>query len=240
MKSELARLLGFTAENLLRLAMVTAELERRGEDLDGLKLGILPILRLIASGTLLPGIVVMYAGYPLAMKKVAKLPLEEQQRIMDQGIIVDTGRKGPSKYRPRPRGYNISDDSGDEPSSGPNLLRLAAVSNPKDIGEMAATLVRRSTDPQVALQEFAKTVSEQPSANTAVVAPETSLTPAKACESTIKERVLEVCDRLLSFLAIGDINVEDKEIDERCTEIMVCLRDIYDAKDSDDVPSAES
>jgi hypothetical protein len=81
LKAELARLLGFSAENLTRLAIITQELESRGEDLSAIRFGLLPLLRQIACGTLLPEIVVKFAGEPDAIRKISRLCIAEQRQI---------------------------------------------------------------------------------------------------------------------------------------------------------------
>lgn len=58
LRAEVKRLLGITAENLVKLAAVVRELENRGEDISQLRLSILPNLRAIAGGKILPEVVV--------------------------------------------------------------------------------------------------------------------------------------------------------------------------------------
>jgi len=81
LKAELSRLLGFSADNLTRLALITQELEARGEDLSAIRFGLLPLLRQIASGTLLPEIVVKFAGEPDAIRKIGRLSIDAQEDI---------------------------------------------------------------------------------------------------------------------------------------------------------------
>lgn len=98
LKAELARLLGFSADNLLRLAIITQELESRGVDLSSIRLGLLPLLRQIACGKLLPEIVVMFAGTPAAIHRLCKLPITEQREIAEGRKVFtslrSTKRKG--------------------------------------------------------------------------------------------------------------------------------------------------
>ena len=154
LKAELARLLGFTAENLLRLAVVVNELEGRGEDLSGLRFGLLPFLRQIGSGKLLPEVVITFAGQPAAIKRIAALPLEEQRRIVDQGCSVQAdpvacswaGRLHvPKEYTPR------NERNGDR---RPGLKGIAANASPKDVAEMAAELVCNSPRPAEVVAEL--------------------------------------------------------------------------------------
>src|SRR2546427_518935 len=64
LRAELARGLSLVAENLVRLGQVWAELERRGEDLSGLRHGLGRTLPLIASGRLAAEFVVEFAHRP--------------------------------------------------------------------------------------------------------------------------------------------------------------------------------
>lgn len=82
LKSRLTSLLARTAEDLSSMAAIVGELERRGEDLSTLKLGIVHYLRRIAAGQLLPEIVVQYSGYPLMLRQATVLPIEDQRRLI--------------------------------------------------------------------------------------------------------------------------------------------------------------
>lgn len=73
--------LNITVEKLIQVASVVYELERRGKDLSSLKIGLIPYLRKIARGELLPELVVKYSGEPRSLQKVAKLPVEVQKEI---------------------------------------------------------------------------------------------------------------------------------------------------------------
>ena len=81
LKEELANGLRVTAASLLKIALVVRELEKRGESLSALRLGVMPYLRLIAAGTLLPEIVVRFAGQPSLIQRLAKLPIAEQRPL---------------------------------------------------------------------------------------------------------------------------------------------------------------
>lgn len=83
LREELARGLQITAVALQRLAMIVHELEARNEDLGGLRLTLLPSLRAIAAGTLLPELVVRFASRPALLQKVALLPIQAQREIAD-------------------------------------------------------------------------------------------------------------------------------------------------------------
>lgn len=138
LKAELARLLGFSAENLLRLAVVVGELESRGEDLSQLKIGLLPILRQIAAGTLLPDVVVLYAGQPSALKRIAAMPIAEQQRVAK-------GERAVSPDPPRPRHGRSSQPATE--CAMPHLKSIVANGGTKDVADMVLDMISYATRP---------------------------------------------------------------------------------------------
>lgn len=92
LKAELADSLRTTADGLVRMADIVAELQTRGEDLSDLRLGIVTWLRKIAAGQVLPEIVVRYQGSPQLLRHVSSLPISDQQRFADGDpvkLIVD-------------------------------------------------------------------------------------------------------------------------------------------------------
>lgn len=92
LKAELAASLRTTAQGLVRMAAIVAELQTRGEDLSDLRLGLVTWLRKIASGQVLPEIVVRYQGSPQLLRSISALPLNDQQRFADGEpvkLIVD-------------------------------------------------------------------------------------------------------------------------------------------------------
>ncbi len=143
LKDELARLLGFSAENLLRLAIVVRELESRGEDLSGLKIGLLPVLRDIAAGLLLPEIVVRYAGEPWAIRKLTGTPLEEQRQIADgtrhfEPLPPSRPREKVFGEREPAKAYTHYEPQG---RPMPSARNMGAVGTPKDIAELAVEMI---------------------------------------------------------------------------------------------------
>jgi hypothetical protein len=96
LRQELSRGLRLAADNLLRLALVVKALEARGEDLSGLRVGLLLFLRQIAAGQLLPEVVVRFAGVPSLIERIGRLPHDEQRRLADGGqvTIVTAARSG--------------------------------------------------------------------------------------------------------------------------------------------------
>jgi len=70
-----------TVAQLTRLAWIVRILEERGEDLGDLKIGLVPYLRQIAYGQILPEVVMRYAERPALVKAISALPLPDQQRL---------------------------------------------------------------------------------------------------------------------------------------------------------------
>lgn len=81
LKSELLRLMNFSVENLVRMASIVAELDGRGVLLGGMNISIMPMLRMIAKGRLLPDIVVKFSGEYDKIKKAGRLTMAEQREI---------------------------------------------------------------------------------------------------------------------------------------------------------------
>lgn len=83
LRAELAHGLTLTAITLTKLGMVWAELERRGEDLSDLRVGIARTLPLIAGGRLAAEAVVAFAGRPMILRALEGVPLDMQRRLAD-------------------------------------------------------------------------------------------------------------------------------------------------------------
>jgi hypothetical protein len=101
LRAELTRLLGFTADSVLRLAAVIAELESRGEDLSDLKIGLLPILREVAVGRLAAEAVVAFAGRRVVLRALVGVPLGMQRRLAageSVAVIDPNDPKSVSEY----------------------------------------------------------------------------------------------------------------------------------------------
>lgn len=88
LRAELARALKVTATHLAHLASVWRELERRGEDLSGLRGGLWSVMPKIASGDLIPELAVKYAGYLTLLGKLTRLSLEDQRRLLDDDRVT--------------------------------------------------------------------------------------------------------------------------------------------------------
>lgn len=83
LREALDRALGFTANGLLTSARILQELESRGEDVPKIHMAIRNKLRSIAAGQMLPEVLIRFAGKPALQNRVARLPVTEQQRIID-------------------------------------------------------------------------------------------------------------------------------------------------------------
>jgi hypothetical protein len=79
----LVNCLSLTAKNMMNAAIIVVEMERRGEDVEGLKISLLHHLRKVACGQLLPEIIVRFAGSPLLIGCIGNLPISSQRKIAD-------------------------------------------------------------------------------------------------------------------------------------------------------------
>ncbi len=87
LRQEIARGLSLVAENLVRLAAVWQELERRGEDLSDLRRGIVRFLPAIACGELAAETVVAFSMRPSLIDLLRGVPLSEQKRLAGGGTV---------------------------------------------------------------------------------------------------------------------------------------------------------
>lgn len=150
LKTEMGKYLCLTVENLMRLAAIVCELERRGEDMSYIRMGLLPILRQIGNGELLPEIVVMYGGQPAVMKQIAKLNIEEQREIVQN-------RREPPRLPFRNSSKNGAQRELKESPASTATLRvtlkgIAEKGCPKDIGELAAMMIGACQERAVAVR----------------------------------------------------------------------------------------
>ena len=100
LEARLAAALGRTAADLKDMATIVAELERRGEDLTSLRLGLIDHLRRIAAGQELPEIVVRYSGYPRLLRIASRLPLPDQRGLIDDDAVeLACWREGRVEFR---------------------------------------------------------------------------------------------------------------------------------------------
>ncbi len=87
LRAELARGLSLTADTLMRLGTIWAELERRGEDLSELRHGLARTLPLIAGGRLAAEAVVAFAGRPALLRALEGVPLDRQRSLANGEAI---------------------------------------------------------------------------------------------------------------------------------------------------------
>lgn len=93
LRALLAREIGDFAKHLLRLAAIWVELERRGEDMTSLRGGIGKYLPAIAAGTVLPDVVVRFAGHASLLRAVSSLTPDQQRKILSDGSVEVAERK---------------------------------------------------------------------------------------------------------------------------------------------------
>lgn len=77
----LASALTVTARGLYETAILFAEKQRRGHDVDRLRLSLAPYLPRIARGELAAEAVIAFAGFRTALDRVALLPIERQRAV---------------------------------------------------------------------------------------------------------------------------------------------------------------
>ncbi|OWY39355.1 hypothetical protein CEK28_08525 [Xenophilus sp. AP218F] len=87
LREELAKSIELSARHLMRLAAIWMELERRGEDLSDLRVGLAAYLPHIAAGQLSADAVLRFAGQRTLLNMVATLPIDEQQRLARGGAV---------------------------------------------------------------------------------------------------------------------------------------------------------
>lgn len=103
LRAELARALSITARNLLYLAAIWKELDSRGVDLSGLRSGLTAYLPLIASGKVLPEVVVQFAGSITLLRAVTGLPPEVQRKLASgESVSVAVRYNGAITHRMLP------------------------------------------------------------------------------------------------------------------------------------------
>lgn len=83
LKERLSSILATTASGLRDMAAIVAELESRGEDLSGLRIGMIDHLRRIACGQLLPEVVVRCAGQPRMLAIASRLTIDDQKKLAE-------------------------------------------------------------------------------------------------------------------------------------------------------------
>jgi hypothetical protein len=184
LRKELVERLTFSADHLIRMAMLVAELESRGENLRGFRIGLLPYLRQIAVGKLLPELVVKFAGTPNTLKAVSNLPINEQLKIANGEREYQPDTKPASKpaikrsfspvqtrFKERTNVY-ANDDDDDDDDADPvvpvatkqdkeeAMRNIASKGSPRDVAEMVWTLIGNSSERPMVLQHFFRLLIE--------------------------------------------------------------------------------
>jgi len=88
LRDMLIGLLGLTAETMMRMAAIVRVLEDRGIDVaDMVPKNMLPTLRGIAYGTILPNVYVRFSGTREMLRLVQTLPAPDQKYLADGGMV---------------------------------------------------------------------------------------------------------------------------------------------------------
>jgi hypothetical protein len=87
LRQELIQQTRKTAEGFLRLAWIVRLLEERGDDLSGLRFSLIPHLRRIAYGQLLPELLVRFGSHPSLLRRVSLLPIPDQKRLVERQSV---------------------------------------------------------------------------------------------------------------------------------------------------------
>lgn len=87
LRTRLAQSVTISAKYLAYLAAVWNELEKRGEDLSDLRIGLTAYLPQIAAGRLDAEAVVKFAGQATVLQSLAQLPIEKQREIV-RGVPI--------------------------------------------------------------------------------------------------------------------------------------------------------
>jgi hypothetical protein len=142
LRAELANALKLSAPYLLRLAAIWLELERRGEDMSALRVGLGAYLPLIGSGRMLPELVVKYAGESAVLGRCAKMTVEEQHRVLATGRRPSPPArpKGPSS--PRLRGETT------QSVSMPSIALMFQNATAQDAVELILSMLQKCRDPK--------------------------------------------------------------------------------------------
>ncbi len=82
LRDRLGEAITLTAQNLEKIAVIWAELERRGEDLSALRTGLTAYLPDIAGGRLDAGVVVRFAGRSTLLRILSRLSIRDQREYL--------------------------------------------------------------------------------------------------------------------------------------------------------------
>lgn len=143
LRADFEKGLRIAREQLVRLAAILAELEGRGEAVDG-NAHLLKMLRRIASGQLLPEVVVTFADSPATMERVSRLDVDGQRAALadpegEKKAVRERRKDKPAVSR--------------QPAVG-SLAGMVAEALPADVAEMCLEAIRASSDPQAVAERM--------------------------------------------------------------------------------------
>jgi hypothetical protein len=151
LRQQLIDRLGLTAESLLRTACLVAVLEERGEDLSGLKIGLLNHLRKMAAGKLLPEIVVQFAGNGKLINRISELAIADQRRILAGAdpkevlrLEAPAPRHSPAPHNEKP---NLHQKEEDAELFAQRPEAVIPAGSPRDVAEYLFRLVVKHDQP---------------------------------------------------------------------------------------------
>lgn len=87
LRDQIRAAVGLTEDAVRRLAALWVEATRRNLDLSEMKFALAAFLPAVARGELLPALVVSMAGQTRSLQRLADLPVHEQRRLADGGLV---------------------------------------------------------------------------------------------------------------------------------------------------------
>lgn len=82
LREQLRTAIGVTENAIRTVAMIWRELVRRGEDMSEFRMALSRFFMPVAEGRLLPALVVRLSGQPRALERLAELPIDVQQALV--------------------------------------------------------------------------------------------------------------------------------------------------------------
>lgn len=143
LRAHIGRAISMTAESIAYLAAVWVELERRGEDMSGLRISLAPFLRDVAQGRLAPEAVLSFAGQKMVLKWVAKRPISEQLSLAAGKPVTIITDKGDRKQI-LPADLSVTDLRLIE--SRPDSVEITASTEPAVTDEKTETVTSRKAE----------------------------------------------------------------------------------------------
>jgi hypothetical protein len=94
LRHQLRRCLTMSAEGLLKAGRIIVELRRRKEPIGLQPASLVETLGLIGQGRLIPDLFIAYAGMETLVRAAQKLPVPEQQKLLDGAKVPLATRRG--------------------------------------------------------------------------------------------------------------------------------------------------